>query len=46
MGVHLLRSTLLGRFNLSNVAHKAGVRVMATNTDSTIAETMVTENCR
>ena len=31
---------------LSNVAHKAGVRIMATSTDSVIADTMVTVNWR
>jgi hypothetical protein len=28
------------------VAHKAGVRIIATSTDRTIADTMVTENWR
>ena len=31
---------------LSRVAHSAGDRISATRIDSTIAETMVTENCR
>ena len=31
---------------LSSVAHSAGVRMIATSTESVIAETMVTENCR
>ena len=30
----------------SIVAQRAGVSTMATTTDSTMAETMVTENCR
>lgn len=31
---------------LSRVAQRAGVRIKATMTESTIAETIVTENCR
>ena len=31
---------------LSKVAHSAGVSVRATSTDSTMADTMVMENCR
>lgn len=30
----------------SMVAHSAGVRIRATRTDSTMAATMVSENCR
>ena len=31
---------------LSRVAHSAGVRTRATTTESSMAETMVSENCR
>ena len=34
----------LGCFRM--VAHSAGVKIKATSTDSTIDDTMVTENCR
>jgi hypothetical protein len=40
----LFLAMVLGFFNI--VAQSAGVRISATSTDSTMADTMVTANCR
>ncbi|MCY1176597.1 hypothetical protein D9M73_168760 [compost metagenome] len=39
-------SNLVGSCGLRIVAHKAGVRINATRTDRTMADTMVIENWR
>lgn len=41
-----LPSCFLGSCGFRIVAQSAGVRISATSTDSTIAETIVIENCR